>query len=260
MEYPYLKGKTALVTGGSRGIGAATADALAKQGANVVLTYRNKAARAEEVAEQVRSHGVQATTMAVDLTVREDVDALMDTIKKEFGHLDVLVLNASGGMEKDLVAENPNYPLLLNRDAQVWTLEAAMPLMPEGGRIVFITSHWAHFYAHKDQERIAAYEPVAYSKHEGEKALLSHIPHLEQHGLRLTRISGDMVEGTITPKLLERAQPGTLKSRSQMGTPIPTVHDMAAAVVKACGDDTLEQGEVIYVGEAGMPDSHENKR
>ncbi|MEO6458646.1 MAG: SDR family NAD(P)-dependent oxidoreductase [Chloroflexia bacterium] len=99
MAYPYLKGKIALVTGGSRGIGAATADALAKQCANVVLTYRNKAARAEEVAEQVRSHGVQAMTMAVDLTVREDVDALMDAIKKEFGHLDVLVLNASGGME-----------------------------------------------------------------------------------------------------------------------------------------------------------------
>src|SRR5688500_346467 len=170
MDYPYLKAKTALVTVGSRVIGAATAVALATQGANVVLTYRNKAARAEEVAEQVRSHGVQAMTMAVDLTVREDVDALMDAIKKEFDHLDVLVLNASGGMEKDLVAENPDYPLLLNRDAQVWTLETAMPLMPEGGRIVFITSRWAHFYGQEGQERIAVYEPVAYSKHEGEKA------------------------------------------------------------------------------------------
>ena len=255
MKYPYLKGKIALVTGGSRGIGAATAVALAKQGANVVLTYRNKAARAEEVAEEVRSHGVRAMTMAVDLTVREDVDSLMKAIKKEFGRLDLLILNASGGMEKDLVAENPDYPLLLNRDAQLWTLEAAMSLMPKGGRVVYVTSHWAHFYGQEGQERIAVYEPVAYSKHEGEKALLALIPHLEKHGIRLTRISGDMVEGTITPKLLERAQPGTLKGRSEMGTPIPTVHDMAAAVVKACGDDKMEQGEVIYVGEAGMPAS-----
>lgn len=254
MNYPYLQGKIALVTGGSRGIGAATALALAANGAYLALSYRNKAARAEEVANQVRSLGSTAITVAADLTLPADVDAMMETIKREYGRLDVLVLNASGGLEKDLVARNPEYPMLLNRDAQVWTLEAALPLMPQGGRVVFVTSHWAHFHGHESQlTSIKEYEPVAESKHAGEEALLSHLPDLERRDIRFVRVSGDMVEGTITPKLLEHARPGVIEAQRRLSGWLPTTDDMAAAIVRACGDDTLEQGAIIFVGETGVP-------
>ena len=249
VNYSYVECKIKLVSVGWRGIGAATALSLAANGANLVVNYRNKAGRAEEIAEQVRSLGVRAMTIAADLTSRRDAQAMMDTIQSEFGRLDILVLNASGGLEKDLVAQNPDCPMLLNRNAQVWTLEAALPLMPQGGRVVFVTSHWAHFYGHASQDSIPEYEPIAHSKHAGEQALVSRLPDLEQRGVRLVVVSGDMIEGTITPKLLEHARPGILEARRQKAGRLPTVENMAVAIVRACGDDTLENGAVLYVGE-----------
>jgi NAD(P)-dependent dehydrogenase (short-subunit alcohol dehydrogenase family) len=250
MNYPYLKDKVALVTGGSRGIGAATALLLAKCGTDLVINYRSKAARAEEIATQATDLGVHALPIPADITNEGDVEAMMSLIKREFGELNILVLNASGGLEKDLVAQNPEYPMLLNRDAQVWTLKHALPLMPKGGRVVFVTSHWAHFYGQTVQYTI--YEPVARSKHEGEKALVSYIPELDEHRVRFVRVSGDLVEGTITPKLMERADTGMLEARRQAAGWLPTVDDMAAAIVRACGDDTIEQGAVLYVGETNV--------
>lgn len=254
MDYPSLRDKVALVTGGSRGIGAATALVLAANGTNLALSYRNKAARAEEIAGQVRSMGARAITVAADLTVQSDVQALVAAIKEEFGRLDVLVLNASGGLERDLVAQNPDYAMLLNRDAQVWTLEAALEVMPSGGRVVFVTSHWAHFYGDASQgpDPLFGYEPVAHSKHEGEQALLARLPDLERRGVRLVRVSGDMVEGTITPRLLEHVQPGMLEARRKKMGRLPTTEDMAEAIVRGCGDESLENGAVLFVGESDV--------
>jgi 3-oxoacyl-[acyl-carrier protein] reductase len=249
--HPGLKGRVALVTGSSRGIGAATVLALAERGCHVVINYRSKASRAEEVAAQATALGVRALLVGADITVEADVQAMMHRIKEEFGRLDILVLNASGGLEADLVAQNPEYPMLLNRDAQLWTLEHALPLMPPGtGRAVFVTSHWAHFYGRAAQ--YAMYEPVARSKHEGEKALLARIPDLENRGVRLVRVSGDLVEGSITSKLMDRAGPGLIEARRREAGWLPTADNMAAAIVRACGDDTLEQGAILYVGETNL--------
>jgi NAD(P)-dependent dehydrogenase (short-subunit alcohol dehydrogenase family) len=202
------------------------------------------------VAAEAASHGVRAIPVQADITIESDVQAMMERIRQEFGKLDILVLNASGGLEREMVAENPDYPLLLNRDAQVWTLEHALPLMPRGGRVVFVTSHWAHFYGKVTQ--YAVYEPVAHSKHEGELALLARAPDLDARGIRLARISGDLVEGTITPKLMERVDPGLMDARRQAAGKLPTVDDMAAAIVRAIEDDDMEQGGIIYVGETNV--------
>ena len=115
----------ALVTGGSRGIGAATALHLAERGYDIVLTYRNKAARAEEVAAAAIQHGVRALAVQGDITRQEDLERLFTTLKGWGGSLCLLVLNASGGLERDLLAANPDYPMLINRDAQIALLEYA---------------------------------------------------------------------------------------------------------------------------------------
>src|SRR5690242_14225123 len=109
----------ALITGGSRGIGAATALALAERGYDVAITYRNKAARADKVVDEATRYGGRALALASDMTRPEDVAQLFARIREWAGRLDLLVLNASGGMERDLVAADPEYPLRLNRDAQV---------------------------------------------------------------------------------------------------------------------------------------------
>src|SRR5262245_45844466 len=159
----------ALITGGSRGIGAETAHALAERGYDIVITYRNKAARAEHVVAEVARRGGRALALASDMTRPADVQQLFERVREWADRLDLLVLNASGGMEPALVAADPDYPIRLNRDAQLAAVEAAVPLLSPGATIVFVTSHWAHL--HGRIEQLPNYEPVAASKRAGEIAL-----------------------------------------------------------------------------------------
>jgi len=137
-----LAGKTAVVTGSSRGVGAATAKLLAAEGANVVINYRQKAPRANKVVAEIEAAGGKAVAVGADLTTAEGLEALLSAAIESFGGLDLLVLNASGGMEKDL---GEDYAMRLNRDAQSDALSAGLEHLPVVGRVVFVTSHQAHF-------------------------------------------------------------------------------------------------------------------
>jgi 3-oxoacyl-[acyl-carrier protein] reductase len=138
-----LTGKVALITGASRGIGAAVAQLLAAEGAEVVINYRSKGSRAEEVAANIVAAGGKAILAQSDITSESDVSKMFESIAAQCGRLDLLVLNASGGLEKD---KSTDYAMDLNLTAQVRLVDLALPLMNQGGRIVFVTSHLAHFY------------------------------------------------------------------------------------------------------------------
>ena len=180
-----------------------------------------------------------------------DVNDMFETVAAECGKLDLLVLNASGGMEKD---KSTNYAMDLNLTAQerlvvgVASLEEnrALPLMKQGGRIVFVTSHLAHFYDR--QPGYEMYELVAASKYAGEQALRKRIPQLLERGISLVIVSGDLIEGTITPKLMERAQPGFINERREQAGSLPTVADFAKAIADTCQDFSIDSGETIFVG------------
>jgi NAD(P)-dependent dehydrogenase (short-subunit alcohol dehydrogenase family) len=223
-----LQGKRALVTGSSRGIGADTVRYFAQAGANVVINFRNKAPRAEKLANELRALGVQALVVGADLTDAESVQALFAEVEKTFGSLDILVLNASGGMESGMAED---YALQLNRDAQVSVLETALPLLSEGSRVVFVTSHQAHFI--RTTPTMPEYEPVARSKRAGEDALRERIPALTERGIEFVVVSGDMIEGTITATLLERANPGAIASRREDAGKLYNVAEFAAEVALA---------------------------
>lgn len=239
--------RVALVTGGSRGIGAETAVTLAQRGFDVMITYRNKAARARNVVARIEAAGRQAHAVAADITTPGEPARLMRELANwGYDHLDVLVLNASGGMERDLVAADPAYPLRINRDAQVALVEAATPLMPRGSAIVFVTSHWAHLYGHVEQ--LPAYEIVASSKFAGEQALRAQQHALDAVGIRLVVVTGDLIEGTITPKLLERVTPGLAGSRRTPTGTLPTAGDMGRAIAKAAMDTALASGSIVVIG------------
>ncbi len=244
----------ALVTGGSRGIGAATVRALAARSYDVALTYRNKSARAEKVAAQARELGADALTIGGDMTQTNDLTRLLEELRAWRGRLDALILNASGGLERDLVAADPEYPLRINRDAQVALLDSALPLMGAGGVVVFVTSHWAHLYGQVEQ--VPTYEPVAASKHAGEEAILARRPSLAARGVRLAIVTGDVIEGTITPKLIARVGPTlTDDRREEIGGSVavgalPSVDDMARAIADAVTNATLADGAVSVVGGA----------
>jgi len=161
-----LAGHVAVITGGSRGIGAATARELARRGFDVAFTYRNKGGRAGEVAADVERVGGAALGLLADITDPAALDAFATAVSAWRTSIELLVLNASGGLERDLVAADPDYPMRINRDAQVATLDALLPLLAREATVIHVTSHWAHLYGRVPQ--LPDYEPVARSKHAGE--------------------------------------------------------------------------------------------
>ncbi|MET4705706.1 SDR family oxidoreductase [Frigoribacterium sp. UYMn621] len=245
-----LDGLRALVTGSSRGIGADTVSYFAEAGASVVINYRNKEARANKLVDKIVAAGGSAVAIGADLTDPSSVAAMFNTIQSELGGLDILVMNASGGMESGMAED---YAIQLNRDAQVHLLNAAIPLLGAGSRVVFVTSHQAHFI--HSTPTMPEYLPVALSKRAGEDALLEMIPILDAAGIGFVVVSGDMIEGTITATLLERANPGAISSRKYSAGRLYNVSEFAAEIAAAAvepipADHTRLVGDVSDFGTA----------
>ena len=236
-------GMRALVTGSSRGIGAATVGYLAAAGARVVVNFRNKEKRAIQLAESIEAAGGTAITIGADLTDPASVAAMFETVREAWGGLDILVLNASGGMETGM---GEGYAMRLNRDAQVGLLTSALPLLGRGSRVVFVTSHQAHFI--RTVPTMPEYEPVALSKRAGEDALRAMILQLDDLGIEFVVVSGDMIEGTITATLLERANPGAISSRTEAAGRLYNVSEFAAEIV-AAAIEPVPEGHTRYVGD-----------
>lgn len=231
-----------LVTGASRGIGADVALQLADPHTHVIVNYREKARRAETIAAAIRDAGGHASTMGADISDDVSSTAMMATIEARFGRLDALVLNASGGLE---MGADPGYAMRLNRDAQRRLAQMALPLMPVDGRIVFVTSHQAHFFPNKAVPK--GYSAVAASKRAGETALYTMRAAFNRAGVRLTVVSGDMIDGTIIVRLLQRRDPDAVAARRTHGT-LPTVHEFSGAIVSAV---TMPSPPgIVYVGGA----------
>lgn len=139
-----LKGKVALVTGGSRGIGAATARALADEGADVVISYASSVDKANAVVRDLESKGVRAAAFKVDQADGEAAANLVRTVAKQFGHLDILVNNA--GMFVYAPVDQPADAAALQRQyavnigGVVAGIRAAAEVMTEGGRIISLSS------------------------------------------------------------------------------------------------------------------------
>lgn len=233
--------RVALVTGASRGIGAQTARVLAAGGDHVILNYREKHRRAMDLVQEITASGGSASALGGDLADEVAAGRLLIEVARAFGRLDVLVLNASGGLE---LGASPDYAMRINRDAQVRLTRLALPLMPPGGRIVFVTSHQAHFHGRKPVP--AEYEPIAQSKRAGEDALRALGGELAERGIDLVVVSGDMIDGTIIVRLLQRRNPAAVADRLEHGA-LPTVDEFAAAVADATTAE-LRSGDTVYVG------------
>ena len=145
MTEQFLAGRVALVTGASRGIGAATAIALAAQGAHVVLTART-AGGLEEVEEAIFAAGGSATIAPMDLLETDSIPRLAAAVAERWGKLDLLVLNAAAlGTLSAIAAFDPKEvakTLALNVSAQAALIGAFDPLLrkADNGRVIGLTS------------------------------------------------------------------------------------------------------------------------
>lgn len=138
-----LDGKVALVTGGSRGIGAAVALRLAEDGADVALTYQGGAERAEEVAAKITAMGRRGWAVRADSADPQAVQAVVAAVAERFGRLDVLVNNAGVGVLGpigDLALDDVDRVLEVNVRAPFLFAQAASAHLADGGRIVTIGS------------------------------------------------------------------------------------------------------------------------
>lgn len=242
MNHPEPGPHVVLVTGASRGVGAEVATRFARPGRHVIVNYREKANRADDVVAAIRAAGGDAWAVQADLTDEQAVSAMLADIESRHGHVDVLVLNASGGLER---GADPGYAMRLNCDAQVRLARLALPLMPPGGRIIFVTSHLAHF-----SERAPVpedYLPVAAGKRAGEDALRGMAATFEASGISLVVVSGDMIEGSVMVRLFERRDPQAVAARRRAGGQLPTAEQFACAIVDAA-HGPADTGQTIYVG------------
>ncbi|GAB1814357.1 SDR family oxidoreductase [Mycobacterium sp. MUNTM1] len=235
-----------LVTGASRGVGAQTARRLASPTNHVVVTYREKTKRANSVVDDITAAGGSASAIRLDVCDPLARAEVIRFVRDEFGHLDVLILNASGGLER---GASPAYPMHINRDAPAHLLNRALPLIPVGGRVVFVTSHQAHFHGLKPVPE--DYIPIAASKRAGEDSLRAMRPELATRGVSLTVVSGDMIDGTIIVRLLHRRDPGAVEARRAHG-PLPSLDEFATAIALAAvgpgsAKDTIYVGGVDYL-------------
>lgn len=240
-----VAGKTVLITGSSRGVGADTAKILASEGANVVVNYRQKAPRAQKVVQEIEAVGGKAIAVGADLTDSASVKAMFTQAVDTFGSVDIVILNASGGMESGM---GEDYAMRLNRDAQNEALTIALEHLPEGGRVVFVTSHQAHFI--REVETMDAYVEVAHSKRAGEDQLISRIPEMSEKGVDFVVVSGDMIEGTVTATLLNRAQPGALEARREAAGKLLSVNEFATEIAAVVTAD-VPTGHVELAGGPG---------
>ncbi|HUC17889.1 MAG TPA: SDR family oxidoreductase [Acetobacteraceae bacterium] len=145
---PTLSGKTALVTGASRGIGRASALALARAGAQVLIHYSSGAAEAEEVAEEIRRLGGRADTAGVDLTVADAPHKLARQVRGIVGdRLDVLVANAGTSKAvtiEETTVEDFDRLFAVNVRAPFFLVQQLLPILGNGSSVILLSSLAAH--------------------------------------------------------------------------------------------------------------------
>ena len=140
-----LRGRRALVTGGSRGIGAATARLLARAGADVMIGYRSRTADAELVASELRALGGRAAVQAADISTRAGAEQLVDATVATLGGLDLFVANAGiwpadeVGVS-DMTDERWTNTMRENVDSVFFTSRAVARVITDGGRMVLVSS------------------------------------------------------------------------------------------------------------------------
>ena len=144
-----LDGRVAIITGGSAGIGRATAHSLADAGANVVVAARRSEKLRNVVTELEDEHGGIHIGVQTDVTERSDIDELVDTVLDEYGNIDILVNNAGvvrGGRIDEITWEHYRDMMAINVGGVFAMTKAALPAIREtGGNIVFIGSDAGEF-------------------------------------------------------------------------------------------------------------------
>lgn len=229
-----LDGRIALVTGGSRGIGRATAVALGEAGASVAVVYRERVVDAERVVGEIEAGGGTAVALACDVRRRDEVNGAVAATRERLGGLDILVNAAGAAMWRDsLEVSEEEYDLQfdVNAKAIFLTSQAAAPALREAGRgrIINITSISA---------QIGDPQLVAYGASKAAADMLTRgfAAALGPHGITVNSVAPGTVPTDLNAHRLDEALRAEIIGDTplrRLGTP----QDIASVVVFLASDD-----------------------
>jgi enoyl-[acyl-carrier protein] reductase III len=187
VEMSHFKGKKALVTGGSRGLGRAISLELARHGADLAINYVKNAGTAEETAAEIRNLGVECAIIQADVSDHNSIKEMFKSLKESFGHLDLLVSNAvSGVLGPAERIGRLGWDKAINTNARSFMLlmQQAVKLFPEsGGRAVAISSIGSHTC-------LSGYTAVGASKAALEALVRYFGKELAPRGIGVNAVSG----------------------------------------------------------------------
>ncbi|OQA56120.1 MAG: Enoyl-(acyl-carrier-protein) reductase (NADPH) FabL [Candidatus Omnitrophica bacterium ADurb.Bin277] len=187
-----LEGKTALITGASRGIGKAVALALAEKGVNIAVNYLQNEDAAKKCAEEVRTRGVRADIFQCNVGDLDALPALIDNILKTFGSIDILIHNAALGAFKavhKLKMNQYDLSMSINTRAFLGLVQKVLPGMEakKEGTILAISSLGSHRF-------IPNYGAIGISKAALEAMIRYLAVELMPKGIRVNGVSGGLVD------------------------------------------------------------------
>jgi len=199
-----LNNKVALVTGASRGIGAAIAKRLAADGASVAITYSRGADDAAHVVDEIKASGGKVVAIQADATDAAAVQAAVDKVVSTYGKLDILVNNAGTAIPKpfeETTLEEMNQVIDLNVRGLFIATQAALKHLPDGGRIISIGSCVG--------ERMMTPGLVVYSATKGAVTMFTQVLAREvgPRGITVNNIQPGPIDTDLNPADDEWAEP-----------------------------------------------------
>ncbi len=239
-----FKGKVALITGGSRGIGRAITLKLASEGVDVIINYFRKRDTAELTAQEARDRGVTAHIIKANVGDAEKIDGMFNDIEARFGRLDILINNAASGVARsalDLDSRGWDWTMDINAKAFLLCAQRATRLMKNGGKMVSISSLGSRLVT-------PIYTAVGVSKAALEALTRYLAIELAPRGICVNGVAAAAVE-TEALKLYT-ADPA-LPQPSWQTTPVGRMvqpEDIANVVAFLCSDQSaMIRGQIIII-------------
>ena len=239
-----LEGKVALVTGAARGIGRAIALKLAAAGCDVAANYYNSHDKAQAVCAEIRGMGRRAVAIKASVAMPDSVDELFAELRNHFDRLDIVVSNAASGVLRpatEMELKHWRWCMETNALALNFLAQRALSLMPDGGRIIAISSLGA-------QRAMPGYGFIGASKAALESLVRTLAQELGPRGIRVNAVSAGVVDTDALRHFPNREELLASFAQRAPAGPKLTPEDVAGAVYLLCLPEAgMVNGHTLFV-------------